>query len=157
MTKWEAARYLIDAKKCVDSIWYIAENGKTISNINLRKKVNEILREFYICCCVVIDETHNRTALRQADATIKRIYYERDKDKAHKDADYKPMAFSSLFQLRDTMKNQLITVLNNCSSVLPDNITLNFVPHDKELFRLVHSITTEKEEEIKKAKYPLYT
>lgn len=25
MTKWELARYLIDAKKCVDSIMYIDE------------------------------------------------------------------------------------------------------------------------------------
>ena len=48
MTKWEVARYLIDAKKCIDSIWYIADNTKSLSNINLRKKTNELLREFYI-------------------------------------------------------------------------------------------------------------
>lgn len=156
MTKWEAARYFIDAKKCIDSVWYIAENGKHISNINLRKKVDELLRVFYINCCVVLDETHNKKALCQADTTIKRIYYERDKDKAHKDADYKPIQFASLFELRDIMKDQLLAVYNNCGSVLPDNITLNYVPHDKELFRLVHSLTSEKEEEIKKLKYPLY-
>ena len=156
MKKWEAARYFIDAKKCVDSVWYIAENGKLISNINLRKKIDDLLRTFYINCCVVLDETHNKRNLCQADATIKRIYYERDKDKAHKDADYKPIKFASLFELRDIMKDQLLTVFNNCGSVLPDNITLNYVPHDKELFRLVHSITADKEEEIKKLKYPLY-
>ena len=156
MKKWEAARYFIDAKKCVDSVWYIAENGKLISNINLRKKVDELLRAFYINCCVVLDETHNKKALCQADATIKRIYYERDKDKAHKDADYKPIKYSSLFELRDIMKDQLLTVYNNCGSVLPDNITLDYVPHDKELFRLAHSITPENEERIKAEKYPLY-
>ena len=156
MTKWEAARYFIDAKKCIDSVWYIAENGKYISNINLRKKIEALLREFYINCCVVLDETHNKKILCQANPTIDRIYYERDKDKAHKDANYKPIKFSSLLELRDIMKNQLSTVHSNCSSVLPDNITLNYVPHDKELFRLVHTITAEKEEKIKEAKYPLY-
>ena len=156
MTKWEVARYLIDAKKCVDSIWYIAENRKQIRNIDLRKKVSEILREFYINCCVVLDETHDKRALCRANPTIERIYYERDKDKAHKDANYKPNGFSSLLELRDRMKDQITTVFNNCSSVLPDNITLVFVPHDKELFRLAHSITPDIEERIKEMKYPHY-
>lgn len=157
MTKWEVARYLIDAKKCVDSIWYIAENRKQIRNIDLRRKVSQILREFYISCCVVLDELRtNKRELCQANPIIEKIYYERDKDKAHKDADYKPAEFSTLFELRDIMKDQLLTVFNNCRSVLPDNITLNYVPHDKELFRLLHSITADKEEEIKKRKYPLY-
>lgn len=156
MKKWEVARYLIDAKKCVDSIWYIAENAKIISNINLRKKVSEILREFYINCCVVLDETHNKKTLCQENTTINRIYYERDKDKAHKGSDYTPIHFSTLFELRDCMKEQILTVRKHCHEVLPDVVTLDFVPHDKELFRLVHSITAEKEEEIKKAKYPRY-
>lgn len=156
MTKWETARYFIDAKKCIDSVWYIAENGKYVSNINLRKKIDTLLREFYINCCVVLDETHNKKALCQENSTIDRIYYERDKDKAHKDANYKPIKFSSLLELRDIMKGQLSAVHINCSSVLPNNITLNYVPHDRELFRLVHSITAETEEKIKEAKYPLY-
>lgn len=156
MKKWEVARYFIDAKKCVDSVWYIAENGKQISNIDLRKKVDNILREFYINCCIVLDETHNKKTLCQSNDVIREIYYERDKDKAHKDSNYKPNKFSSLFDLKDRMKKQLSEVYVNGSSVLPDNITLDFVPHDKELFRLVHSITVEVEERIKKDKYPLY-
>ena len=28
MTKWELARYLIDAKKCVDSVLYISINAE---------------------------------------------------------------------------------------------------------------------------------
>ena len=38
MQKWELAKYLIDAKKDVDSVWYIAENVPIIANINLRGK-----------------------------------------------------------------------------------------------------------------------
>ena len=156
MTKWEVARYLIDAKKCIDSIWYIADNTKSLSNINLRKKTNELLREFYIFCCVVLDETHNKKALCQTSEAIQRVYYERDKDKAHKDSNYKPIKYSSLYELRDIMKEQLFEVYLVCKYLLPENITLDYVPHDKELFRLVHAITTDIEEKIKKSKYPLY-
>lgn len=156
MKKWETARYFVDAKKCVDSIWYIAENAKEISNIDLRKKVSDILREFYINCCIVLDETHDKKKLCQSNDAIREIYYERDKDKAHKDSNYKPKRFSSLFDLRDRMKIQILTVYDNSRVVLPDNITMDFVPHDKELFRLVHSITAEIEEKIKKTKYPFY-
>ena len=39
MNKWETTRYLIDAKKCVDSIVYISENEKQLHYIDLRKKV----------------------------------------------------------------------------------------------------------------------
>ena len=40
MTKWELARYLIDAKKCVDSIMYIDENLVALKNIGVREKVD---------------------------------------------------------------------------------------------------------------------
>ena len=51
-SKWELARYLIDAKKCVDSIMFIARHKKSLANINLRKKIHDIQQEFYIKCCV---------------------------------------------------------------------------------------------------------
>ena len=55
ITNWELARYLIDAKKCVDSIMFIARHKKSLSNINIRKKIHDIQQEFYIKCCVVVD------------------------------------------------------------------------------------------------------
>ncbi|MCR5586108.1 MAG: hypothetical protein K6F77_01070 [Lachnospiraceae bacterium] len=65
--KWETARYLIDAKKCIDSLWYIAENADQLKFINLRKKTNELLVEFYIKCCVVIDEYLTVTGSKKKD------------------------------------------------------------------------------------------
>ena len=56
MTKWELARYLIDAKKCVDSIMYIDENLAALRNIGVREKVDSKRRELYINCCVILDK-----------------------------------------------------------------------------------------------------
>ena len=36
--EWELAKLIIDAKKNVDSMWYIAENVPIIANINLRDR-----------------------------------------------------------------------------------------------------------------------
>lgn len=57
MKKWELARYLIDAKKSVDTVLYIGENAKKISHINLREKVNESKRRFYIYCGDILDKS----------------------------------------------------------------------------------------------------
>lgn len=52
------AKYLIDAKKNVDSILFIEENIDKVCNLNLRRKIEELRREFYINCCVVLDKSH---------------------------------------------------------------------------------------------------
>lgn len=55
--KWQIAKYLIDAKKAVDALWYISKNVATLKNIDLRKKSEEKKREFYINCRIVLDKT----------------------------------------------------------------------------------------------------
>ena len=159
ITKWELARYLIDAKKCVDSIMFIARHKKSLSNINIRKKIDDIQQEFYIKCCVVVDNalsSKERGRLKSENPLIEAIYYERDKDKAHKDSDYKKQKFDTLVELSECMKKQISEVRKACTAQLPTVLTLDFVPHDQELFRMVHSLTPEKEEEINRKKYPRY-
>ena len=53
--KWLLARYLIDAKKCVDSILFIAENVKDLRNLSLRDIVEERQRKFYINVKIIYD------------------------------------------------------------------------------------------------------
>lgn len=101
MTKWEFARYLIDAKKCVDSVLYIFINAEELRYIDLRKKINEIRNEFYIKCCVVIDKyiensKQKKKGLCNTDEIINSLYYERDKNSAHKDEKYQAQQFDSL-------------------------------------------------------------
>lgn len=155
MQEWKLAEYLINAKKNVDSIWYIAENVPIIANINLREKEEFILRSFYVNCCNVLDKSFpkKKKELCHEDEIIARIYYERDKKYAHKDDNYKAIPYKSFTELCERMKNQLIHIREVCAKFLPEVITLDFVPHDKELFRYINGLTSEKEEEIKRKKY----
>lgn len=123
----------------------------------IRRKVEELRREFYINCCVVLDKSHPKNKKKICeDKLIEAIYYERDKNCAHRDDDYKSPEFNQLSDMIETMKHQIQKVLVVCRDSLPSNITLDFVSHDKELFRLIYGITAEKEEEIKHKKYPEY-
>ncbi len=67
MNKWEFTRYLIDAKKCVDSILYISENGEQLRYIDIRKKVTDKRRDFYISSCIVLDNHITNTGLKKKD------------------------------------------------------------------------------------------
>ena len=92
MTSWELARYLIDAKKVIDSLMYIDINNDKMRNLDLRSIINEKERLFYINLVVVIDNCFNKKEskeLKRTDSIIDSIYYERDKNNAHKDIDYK--------------------------------------------------------------------
>lgn len=158
--KWELARYLLDAKKNVDSMWYIVENAEQLKYLNLRKKTNDIRREFYIDCCIVIDELIsskklNKKELCAQDGIIERVYYERDKNSAHKDERYREHDYSSLLDIKKEMENQVKHVRKVAAECLPDNLTLDFACHDREMFRFVHHVTADIEEEILKKKYPL--
>ena len=157
MGKWSIVKDLIDAKKNIDSILFIDENRDKICNLNLRRKVEDLRREFYINCCVVLDKSHPKNKRKICeDKLIESVYYERDKNGAHRDDDYKAPEFNQLSDMIETMKRQIQQVRVICKDSLPNNVTLDFVPHDKELFRLIYGITAEKEEKIKHTKYPQY-
>ena len=46
MNNWELARYFMDAKKCVDTMLYLAENAEAVSMIDIREMVTETRRKF---------------------------------------------------------------------------------------------------------------
>lgn len=157
MTKWELARYLIDAKKCVDSIMYIDENLAALKNIGVREKVDSKRRELYINCCVILDKVFpkKKKELCSTDDIVQRFYYERDKNFAHKDSDYKPAEYASLSEMVTELQNQLLHLRELCKEALPEVLTLDFVPHDRELFRFVNGLTAEQEAAVEDRKYPL--
>lgn len=159
LNKWELARYLIDAKKVVDSIIFIEDNKPALLNIGLKKEVDSLRQEFYINCGAVLDAQFpkgEKKKICEQNEIVKAIYYERDKHAAHKDADYKPKDYDTLMDMAEEMKTQLIAVRSLCSDVLPDAVTLDYVSHDRKLFRQIHHITPEIEEQIKKLKHPMY-
>lgn len=158
MSKWEMAQSLIDAKKAIDSLMYISNNIAKIGNLDIRSKTKALNDAFYISLCVVLDKSLGREkkAVCEEDSIIGRIYYERDKHAAHRDKSYKKREYTSFAEEIAEKKNEILHVRKVCYDVLPNAITLDFVPHDRDLFRQIHHITPEKEEEIKKRKHPNY-
>lgn len=155
MTKWELARYIIDAKKSVDTILFIAEYGNQIAGINLRDKITSAKMKFYVCACVVLDKCFPKSKKEICkDPVINVVYYERDKNFAHKDDNYQQREYSSLFELADEMKSQLEKVAEVCGTYLPQELTLDYLSFDSELFRIIHGVTKEKEETILHKKHP---
>lgn len=149
MNKWELARYILDAKKSIDSVLYISNHIEELSMIDLRSEVNEIKRKFYVNGCVVLDKCFPKNKKEICEEEIiKSIYYERDKNYAHKDDDYKMREYVTMDEISDEMKTQLQCIVDTCIDFLPVELTLDYVAFDSKLFRIVNGITKEKEDEI---------
>lgn len=156
MKKWELARYLIDSKKAVDSIMYISENIENLRNLKLRDMIYEKLETFYVKIRVVYDKTFTRAEkkeLAKKDVIYKETLYESDKNYAHKDEDYEFKKVESFTKIIVTLKEQLIHCRELCKDTLPENLTLDFIPYDYNLFRVINNITPQKEDMLKNILY----
>lgn len=159
MTKWELARYLIDAKKCVDNILFIAENIKELRNLSLRDIVEDRQRKFYINVKVVYDKSltdSQKKSLKKSDEIYRKTCMERDKNYAHKDDSYIQPDYESLTEIADILKKRLIHCFNLCKKELPEVVTLDFIDYDRNLYRFLNKIDSKREEEILKAQHPTY-
>lgn len=157
MNKWQLADYLIKAKKCIDSLLYISLNAKRLSNLQMRDRVENIRRNFYISLGYILDKkykTKQKKEICETNKLIERIYYERDKNSAHKDYDYKPRQYDSIELEIEDKKQEIEEVKLLCKALLPECITLDYVPHDFELFRVVHRLNTQIETDLDLIKYP---
>ncbi len=156
MTKWELARYLIEAKKNIDTLLYIKDNQRLLVNIDLRERIAATCQQFYINCCVVLDKSFPKDKKRICqNKVIAAIYYERDKNSAHKDENYRKQKFKTPDELIAILKEQLQATREVCKEFLPDVITLDYVSHNKELFRFAYRVNPVIENDIYKLKYPL--
>ena len=155
MDKWELSRYVLDAKKSVDTMLYLSENVKKLSMIDIREEINEVKRKFYVNVCIVLDKCFPKQKKEICkESIIKAVYYERDKNYAHKDDNYNSKEYSSIYEIADEIKKQLQYVVHYCKNYLPKEITLDFVVFDSKLFRIVNGITKEIEEQILNFKHP---
>lgn len=158
--QWELARNLIDAKKALDSLWYISQHLQDLYDV--RGLCYDRRSKYYINACAVLDKSicknsENKKQLKQDDSSILRLYMERDKYYAHKDSNYIPLyPYASLEAESLSLQKELQHMLYLCRNYLPDNITLNFICYDGVLFRQIEKISPQDEEQIKKKKYPLY-
>lgn len=159
MTKWELARYLIDSKKNIDSLLFVQLNIEKLTYLNIKERFDKIQMEFYLKLCYILDDVFkkNKKQICASNKVIKAIYDERDKNNAHKDKNYIPKNYQSWNEIITIMKEQIEEVRKVCSEKLPNVLTLDYVPHDKELFRFIHGINKEKEDQINNEKYTIYS
>ena len=156
MNDWQLARYLIDAKKCIDSLLYIDENIYNISNLNIYEIIEAKLRHFYINLCILLDNGLSSTILKnlkKEDVIIKNIYYERDKNYAHKDINYERKEFDNRKSLICKLQKEIEYCFKVCKEKLPKCITINYVSYDKNLFRFANQISPILEKELKNVLY----
>ena len=159
MNKWELARYLIDAKKCVDNVLFIAENVKELRNLSLRDIVEDRQRKFYINVKVIYDKSISKAdqkMLKSTDIIYEETCKERDKNYAHKDDNYIQPDHESILEIANIMKERLQHCFKLCKDSLPDVLTLDFIDYDRDLYRFLNKIDPEKEEELLRLQYPLY-
>lgn len=158
--KWEIAFYLIEAKKAVDSLWYISNHVGELYDV--RQLCNDRRSQYYINTCAVLDKTvcdgkGKKKELTQNDNVIAHIYYERDKHYAHKDSDYKQnYPWTNLEQEAFALQEELRHILEKCKDYLPQVLTLDFVCYDSVQYRYINKIGKSDEEKIKEEKHPLY-
>lgn len=157
--QWKLARNIIDAKKAVDSLWYISKHLTELYNV--RGLCNSKRSDYYINICAVLDKSICKNGKKKeyvnSDSIVARVYNERDKHYAHKDKNYQPsFPWNSLENEALSYQSELKHLCNLCKNDLPDEITLDFVCYDGELFRRIKKISPKDENEIKKKKYPLY-
>ena len=156
MNDWQLARYLIDAKKCIDSLLYIDENIDSISNLDLYEIIEAKLRHFYINLCILLDNGLSSTILKnlkKEDDIIKNIYYERDKNYAHKDINYERKEFDNRKSLICKLQKEIEYCFKVCKEKLPKCITINYVSYDKNLFRFANQISPILEKKLKNVLY----
>ena len=158
MEKWMLARHLIDAKKALDSLWFISEHLQEL--YNPYELCYDNRSRFYINTCAVLDNSvclnGKKGGVCATDSVVKRIYTERDKYYAHKDKNYSPKyPYASIEKEAFSLQAELRHVRKLCCDYLPHCLTLDFVCYDGNLFRQINKILPADEQHINLLKYPL--
>ncbi|MBR2705292.1 MAG: hypothetical protein IKE91_07470 [Clostridia bacterium] len=156
MNKWQIAGYLIESKKCVDSLMFIYEYRDRIRNLDIEELTEGKIQRLYINLKVVYDKCltkDEKKQLKENDKIYEETAYHRDKRYAHKDEDYNRKYYESAQEQINDLKEKVIHCYDICKKKLPTEITIDFIVYDKNLFRLIKNITPEKEEALKALLY----
>lgn len=156
MKKWQIAGYLIESKKCVDSLMFIDEYIDSLKNLDLYNLMEEKVQKLYINLRAIYDKCLNnseKTELKDKDKIYTETFYHRDKKYAHKDDNYQKKEYKSRSELIEDLKEKVVHCFEICRNKLPKEITLDFIPYDKNSYRLIKNITPEREEFLKRVLY----
>lgn len=153
---WINTEYFIEAFRCVCSLSYLEEHNEVCQFINAKDFINGKLHRFYINLCALVDihcecsvSDSKRSAYKKMLKTMcpsyDWIFYERDKNAAHKDSNYLVNLDISLSELIMHMKNAIRITNIICSNVISDKIEYEYYSYDSLLFRYVNGITPDLE------------
>lgn len=154
---WINTKYFLDATRCVNSLKYLEKHFNVLEFIDGQDFVDAKLHRFYINLCDLVDKhceiTKSKKKINQYKKMLRTmcpsfnwIYYERDKNAAHKDKDYNLNINISLKQTICEMEKTLYITKLICSNIISDKVSLYFYEYDPLLFRYVHGITPDIEQ-----------
>lgn len=155
MNIWQLTEYLLESKKVIDSIMFIDDNIESLVNLDLRNIIQGKLQTFYINLRVIYDKSLSKCEKEKLnnDMIYKDTLYHRDKKYAHKDDKYKKKSYKSRKELIADLKEKILHCYYICNKKLPENITFDFIPYDKNLYRMINNITPEKEKKLQEIMY----
>lgn len=149
---WINTKYFIDSVRCVCSLLYFYEHIEIGPFIDPVDFVDGKLHRFYINLCALVDIHCDLVKSKSERARYKRmlrvmcpsfhwIFYERDKNAAHKDADYDVTRIIDAHVIIVKMKQAINTVLCVCANTISATVSICYYAYDPLLFRYVNGIT----------------
>lgn len=156
---WINTKYFLDAMRCVCSLLYFRDHCRECEFIDTVDFVDAKLHRFFINLCALIDMHCNNVVSRKKQSVYKKmlktmcpsfhwLFYERDKNAAHKDSDYYFDYRLSYDVLLPKMKKAIKDVKLICNDVFSTVVPLCFYSYDPLLYRYINGITPAYEKKI---------
>lgn len=153
---WINTQYFIEAIRCVCSLLYLWENISVCEFIDAHDFVDGKLHRFYINLCALVDihctiskskseRVKYKKELKTMCPSFNWIFYERDKNAAHKDSDYIANQNYTPDEMAKKMKQAVDDVKNICANIISSEVGICYYKYDPLLFRYINGITPEIE------------
>ena len=161
---WINTQYFIEAIRCVCSLLYLWENISACEFIDGHDFVDGKLHRFYINLCALVDihcvaskskreRGKYKKVLKTMCPSFEWIFYERDKNAAHKDSDYVVNLCYTPDEMAAKMKKAIADVQSVCANVISPTVSIRYYAYDPLLFRYFHGITPDIEKRFNEAIY----
>ena len=165
---WINTEYFIQTVRCVCSLTYLDEHNEICQLIDAKDFIDGKLHRFYINICALVDIHCDYAVSNSKRSAYKKmlkimcpsydwVFYERNKNAAHKDSDYMYRSDITLPEIITKMKRAVQTTRSVCSNVISDKIEYEYYSYDSLLFRYVNGITPELEKAFNNSIYTKQT
>lgn len=151
--RWKNIQHLEIAVSCIRSLMFFSCHKDDCWPIYSEDEfVNRKYEKFILELSYVLDdyctmENKKKNRIKRMLCTmcpsIQKVYYERDKNVAHKDRNYKKMPFQNLEERIAIMSKIIDDICNICAKALSDKYRVIFFPYDDNLRFCVYQITKD--------------